>query len=111
MAEIEERLSERTEHTDQAPKVPWGRALAMTETFGRWGVPRCMPLPLVPCPASRRARHDPVPSKNPKTGVWGRCLATSFVKCIRARSADRARAAHHQSQRRWRWAWTAARCR
>ena len=56
MTEIEEQLGERTGHTDQrVNKVRLGTGLAhVLELSGRWSVPRLMPLPLVPCPASRR---------------------------------------------------------
>ena len=43
------------------------------ELSGRWRVPRCMPLPRVPCPASRRAWHNLVKpqAQEPQKQVFG----------------------------------------
>jgi hypothetical protein len=50
-----------------------GRALPARELCGRWSVPRLMPLPLVPCPSSRRSWYNLVmcQAQEPQKQVFG----------------------------------------
>jgi hypothetical protein len=75
MTEIEEQIRERDGNTDQArlSKARPAQALPTREPAARWSVPRCIPLPLVPCPASRPAWHNLVKrqAQEPPKQVFG----------------------------------------
>ena len=66
-------MSERDTRIRRAkPRLGTGLAHAL-ELSGRWSVPRCMPLPLVPCPALRRAWHNlhKCQAQEPQKQVFG----------------------------------------